>query len=95
MTQSGFEVEDVRKVRQSMSFNRFHCIGADCEDMETTTEREAGGRNLALQIAQLRQLKTRQLRERYREVFGHDTAALASHLQWPNVGRFGVISALF
>jgi hypothetical protein len=29
---------------------------------------------LAAQIVQLRRLNTRQLRERYREVFGHDTA---------------------
>jgi lysine-N-methylase len=30
--QTSLETEDVRKVRQTKSFDRFRCIGADCED---------------------------------------------------------------
>jgi len=30
--QTSLEAEDVRKVRQTKSFDRFRCIGADCED---------------------------------------------------------------
>jgi Protein of unknown function (DUF2924) len=42
--------------------------------VETTTKTGANGLSLAAQIAQLRQLKVRQLRARYREVFGQETA---------------------
>jgi lysine-N-methylase len=32
ITEHGAAAEDVRKVRQPKCFDRFHCIGADCED---------------------------------------------------------------